>query len=143
MVGPSQRIMNNPRTLKIVVAILTVALLTSLGFLGRALWRNYWWEQEAYGLAGMVGSRQATEDFRQGRLRLHALHGENEHLRYSGTNDGPFEIWIPHFYPSLGYPHRFSAEQQVNFYNRRMRYLHEHPDKSNAATNAAAQKDKL
>jgi hypothetical protein len=44
--------MNNPRALKIVIAVLTIALLTSLGFLGRALWRNYWWKQEAYGLVG-------------------------------------------------------------------------------------------
>src|SRR2546422_10986187 len=134
--------MNNPRALKVVIAVLTIALLTSLGFLGRALWRNYWWEQEAYGLAGMVATKQAMEDFRQGRLRLHVLLGENEHLRYSGSNDGPFEIWIPHFYPSLGYPHRFSTEQQIEFYNRKMRYMHEHPEKFVAQTNTEPQKQR-
>src|SRR2546426_11148558 len=113
--------MNYPRALKVVIAVLTIALLTSLGFLGRALWRNYSWEQEAYGLAGMVASKEAMEDFRQGRLRLRMLQGENDHLRYSGSNNGPFEIWIPAFCPSLGYPHRFSTERQVQFYNRKMR----------------------
>src|SRR5256885_13058594 len=107
------------KAVKIFIAILAVGLITSLFFLGHALWRNYWWEQEAYGLAGMVASKQALEDFREGKLRLRALQGKNEHLRYSGSNDGPFEIWIPHFYPSLGYPHRFSTEQQVEFYNRK------------------------
>ena len=123
---------------KILVAVLVIALITSLGLLGRALWRNYWWEQESYGLAGMVASKQAMEDFRQGRLRLRVLQGENKQLRYSGSNDGPFEIWIPHFYPSLGYPHRFSTVQQVEFYNRKMRYMHEHPEKFGAQTNTEA-----
>jgi len=138
----SSHAVNNPRALKVLIALLTAALLTSLVFLDRALWRNYWWEQEAYGLAGMVGTKQAMEDFRQGRLRLRAMQGENERLRYSGSNDGPFEIWIPQFYPSLGYPHRFSTELQVEFYNRKMRYMHEHPEKFGAASNTEAQKDR-
>jgi hypothetical protein len=134
--------MDSPRALKIVIARFTIAVLTSLGSLGRVLWRNYWWEREAYGLAGMVATKQAMEDFRESRLRLRVLQGENEHLRYSGSNDGPFEIWIPHFYPSLGYPHRFSTEQQVQFYNRKMRYMHEHSEKCAAATNTEAQMDR-
>jgi len=101
------------KALKVLIAFLAVALITSLCLLGLARSRNYWWEQEAYGLAGLVATKQAMEDFRQGKLRLRALQGENEHLRYSGSNDGPFEIWIPQFYPSLGYRHRFSSEQQV------------------------------
>ena len=125
---------------KILVALLVIALITSLGFLGRALWRNHWWEQEAYGLVGMVATKQAMEDFQQGRLRLRVIQGENERLRYSGSNDGPFEIWIVQFYPSLGYPHRFSTEQQVEFYNRKMRYMQEHPDKFAAATNTEPEK---
>jgi len=134
--------MNNPRALKVVIAILTIALLTSLGFLGRALWRNYWWELETEGLNGMVATKQAMEDFRQGRLRLRAIQGENERLRYSGSNDDPFEIWIPPFFPSLGYPHRVSTEQEGKFYNSKMRYMHEHPEKFAAATNAEAQKNR-
>ena len=134
--------MNNPRALKTVIAALTVALVTSLGFLGRALWRNYWWEEETYGLAGMVAASQAMDDYRHGRLRLRVLQGENERQRYSGSNDGRFEIWIPQFNPSLGYPHRFSTEQQTQFYNRKMRYMHEHPDKFKAMTNTEPQKDR-
>ncbi len=131
--------MNNPSALKVVIAALTVALLSSLGFLGRALWRNHFWEQEAYGLSGTVATVKAMEDFQLGRLRLRAIQGENERLRYSGSNDGPFEIWIPQFYPSLGYPHRVSTELQVEFYNRKMRYMHDHPEKFGAATNIGAQ----
>jgi hypothetical protein len=69
------------------------------------------------------------------------LHGQNEHLRYSGSNDGPFEIWISSFYPSLGYPERYSTEQQVESYNRKMRYMHEHPEKFVARTNREPQKE--
>ena len=134
--------MNNPKALKIVIAVLTLALMTSFVFLGWALWRNYWWDQEAYGLAGMVATEQAMADFRKGRLRLHVLQGENKGLRYSGSNDKPFEIWIPQFYPSLGYPHRLSKERQVEFYNRKMRYMHEHPEKFAASTSAEPVKDK-
>jgi hypothetical protein len=141
---PTPDAMNNPRALKFVIAVLAIALVSSLVLLGRALWRNYWREQEAYGLAGMVATKramekQAMEDFRQGRLRLRVLQGENERLRYSGSNDGPFEIWVSSFYPSLGYPHRISTEQQVEFYNRKMRYMHEHPERFTASTNREAQ----
>jgi len=130
------------KELKMLAALLVIALITSLGFLGRALWRNSGWEQEAYGLAGMVATQEAMEDFRQGRLRLRVLQGENEYLRYAGSNDGPFEIWIPQFYPSLGYPHRISVEQQAEFYNRKMRYMHQHPGKFAAVTNTEVQKER-
>jgi hypothetical protein len=133
--------MNNQRLLKVVIAVLAILLLTSLGFLGRSLWRNYWWEQEVYGLTGRVATAQAMEDFRMGKLRLRAIRGENERLTYSGSNDGPFEIWVPQYYPTLGYPHRFSTEQQVEFYNRKMRYMHEHPEKFAAVTNTEAPKN--
>ena len=121
--------MNNPRALKIVIALLSVALITSLAFLGRTLWQNFWWEEEVYELVGVTAARQALDDFRQGKLRLRALHGENEKLRFSGSNDGPFEIWIVPFHPSLGYPHRFATEQEVKFYNEKMRYMQTHPEK--------------
>jgi hypothetical protein len=120
--------MNNPRALQIVIAVLTVALLASLGLLGRAHWRNFWWESEVYGLAGLVATNQAMEDFSHGNLRLLSIAGKNDGLRYSGKKEGPFEVWTPQFYPSLGYPHRFVTEKYVEFYNRKMRYMHEHPE---------------
>lgn len=129
--------MNNPRVLKIVIAVLAVALLTSLVSLGRALWRNHWWENEAYGLTGLVATKQAMEDFSHGNLRLLAISGRNEELRYSGRNEGPFEVWTPQFLPSLGYPHRFVTEKYVEFYNRKMRYMHEHPEKFKCCSEAS------
>ena len=69
------------KALKILVLILGVTLITSLVSLGRARWQNFWWEEEASGLAGMVATKQAMEDFRRGRIRLRAIQGENERLR--------------------------------------------------------------
>lgn len=134
--------MNNPKALKIVIALLTIALITSLVFLGRALWQNFWWEEEVHGHVGMVAARQALEDFQQGRLRLRVIDGENERLRYSGSNDGPFEIWVAPFRPSLGYPHRFATEQELKFYNGKMRYMYAHPERFLTATNTGARKDR-
>ena len=121
--------MNNTKVLAIITAVLAVALLISLGFVGRMLWRNHGWESEVYGLAGLMATEQAMDDFGQGKLRLLSLAGKNDELRYSGRNEGPFEVWHPQFYPSLGYPHRFVKEKYVEFYNRKMRYMHQHPEK--------------
>jgi hypothetical protein len=129
----------NPKVFAITIALLTFALIACLGFLGRALWRNYWWEQEVYGLAGMTASQAALEDFRNGKLRLRVVQGddkeENNLLTYSGSNDGPFEVWISSFHPALGYPHRYSTEQQAAFYNRKMKYMHQNPEKFRPRTN--------
>lgn len=119
--------MNRLRALIVLVAVLAVALLASLGFLGRALWRNHMWETEAYGMTGLIATEHAMRDFSQGKLRLLALAGENREPRYSGVKEGPFEVWNPQFLPSLGYPHRFVQEKYVEFYNRKMRYMNEHP----------------
>jgi len=135
--------MNSTKTLKILIAVLIVALVTSLGFLGQAHWRNYSWKEEADRLASMVGTQQAKEDFRQGKFRVHLLQGDIPNFRYSGTNDGPFEIWLAPYYTSLGYPHRYSAEQRVVWYNDMMRFMHENPDMIKATTNGTAQNKKL
>ena len=126
--------MNNPKTLKVVIVILLVALFTSLGFLARGLWRDYFWKMEVYGLAGYEGTERAMHDFRNGKLRLFVIAGERGDDKFSGTNDGPFQVWFPQYYTGL-YPMRYSFEQQVEFYNRKMRYMHEHPEKFLSSTN--------
>jgi hypothetical protein len=122
---------------KIVIGVLAVGLLISLGFLTYARFQNELWEEMVYGLAGYKGSMQALRDFRAGKLRVFVIAGENEKDRFSGTNDGPFEVWIPQYYPTF-YPFRFSTEQEVAFYNRKMRYMHEHPAEFAATSNTAA-----
>jgi len=127
--------MKNPAALKILSAVLIIALLTSLGFLAHAIWTNFWWEQEVYGLAGYQGATRARHDFQSGRLRLFVIAGERNDDRFSGTNEGPFEIWFPQYYPKP-FPMRYSVEQMVHIYNEKMRYMHDHPDKFLSTTNS-------
>ncbi len=123
----------------VLIAVLVVALIASLGFLAHALWQNQMWEMQVYGLAGYQGASRARQDFQAGRLRLFVIAGERSDDKFSGTNDGPFEIWYPQYFPQY-HPFRYSAEQMVKFYNDKMRYMHEHPEKFVTATNTEAQK---
>ena len=72
---------------------------------------------------------QALADFKKGNLRLLKIEGENDKLRFSGQREGPFEIWIVQYLPTLGKVHKYSQEQYVDSYNRKMRYMYDHPDK--------------
>ncbi len=62
------------------------------------------------------------------------ISGEQDGTKYSGTNDGPFEIWFPQYYPK-NYPLRYQIEQMVAAYNDRMRYMQAHPQKNLIETN--------
>jgi hypothetical protein len=78
-------------------------------------------------MATYAGAMQAYANFRKGILRLYELsadtQGEDTHRK-----DGPFEVWTWPHYPSLGYPHEFAQHQFVEMYNRKMRYMHAHPE---------------
>jgi hypothetical protein len=126
--------MNNPKALKIVITVLAVALLTSLGFLAHALSQIWWWKQEVWGLDGQVAAYRALYDFGAGRLRLFMISGERSDDKFSGTNDGPFQIWFPQYYTAI-YPMRYSIEQQVRFYDDKMRYMQQHPERFLTTTN--------
>ena len=115
-------------TSKILIAVFSLSLVGTLTFVGHGLWRNWWWQQEVYGLAGYFGTDRAIDDFNNGKRRLFELDGEHEGDVFTGRSDGPFEIWNPQYLPSLGYPHRYSTEQMIGFYNRRMRNMHAHPE---------------
>jgi len=126
--------MNNPKALKIVIAILAVAFLVSFHFLMRALSDNFAWKQCIELSAPVEGAMFAHLDFHSGKLRLYVISGERSDDKYSGTNDGPFEIWFPQ-YSASPYPMRYRVEQWVAGYNRSMRYLHEHPGEFLTTTN--------
>ena len=115
----------------VMIGLLVFLLLGSASLIAWGYWQIYGiggWRDELYASEGAVASRRALDDFRDGHLRLYTLGGENEKAKYIGTNDGPFEMWVPHFYPSLGRAHRYSTEQFIEFYNRKMRYMQTHPD---------------
>lgn len=142
---PTNKLISNAMTNltvhKVIIAFLVLALFTSLGFLAHAKLLNYWWKSEVYGLAGYMGSTRAMNDYQHGKLRLFVIAGEHDKEVFSGTNSGPFEIWFPQYYTNypILYPIRYSIEQRTEFYNRKMRYMHEHPEKFLNATNATTQ----
>ena len=126
--------MNNPKALKIVIAVLVIALITSLGFLAHAFSQIWWWKQEVWGLDGQVAAYRALDDFGAGKFRLFVISGERSDDKFSGTNDGPFQIWFPQYYTEI-YPMRYSIEQQVRFYDDKMRYMQQHPERFLTTTN--------
>jgi hypothetical protein len=131
--------MNNPKALKAVIAVLLLALFTSLGFLARALSNNFLWKLQVETLALYEGSTRARHDFQSGKLRLFVISGGRSDDRFSGTNDGPYEVWFPQYFPEVR-SFRYAAETMVTAYNDRMRYLHEHPERHLGSTNTTAQK---
>jgi hypothetical protein len=135
VVGPTLCAMSIPTSLKVFIIALIIALFTSLGFLAHAVWLNVWWKEEVYVLAGYEGGTRALHDYQNGKLRLFKISGERDADKFSGTNDGPFQVWFPQYY-TVVYPMRYSKEQEVEFYNRKMRYMHEHPEKFLTTTNA-------
>jgi hypothetical protein len=117
------------RSHKIIIVALVILLCISVLLLGRAYWQIYGYRQEIFGLSGMVASEQALADFRNGKLRLLKLNGENDRPKFSGQKDGPYEIWYPQYYPVLGVAHTFATQQYIEFYNRKMENMYKHPEK--------------
>lgn len=99
--------MNNPKGLKIIVVILVVVFMVSFHFLVRALVANFDWQQCVELSAPLNGAMFARQDFQSGKLRLFVISGARSNDKYSGTNDGPFQIWFPP-YQTSPYPMRFS-----------------------------------
>lgn len=126
--------MKNSIALKVIIVILTVALVASLGFLVHIYRQDHWWRLQVSGLAGQKGMTRALQDFQDGRLRLFVIAGARDDDTFSGTNDGPFQVWFARYNPRT-YPLRYSQEQEVEFYNWKMRTMHENPDKSVITTN--------
>jgi hypothetical protein len=113
---------NNPRTLKIIIVVLTMAFLTSLGFLVHSqLWQNSNWKGEVRYLASVQGAEEAEKDFQAGKLKVFVVSGECHEDKFSGTNDGPFEVWTAEYYPSLPWPDRYSTQEKIKHYNLFMR----------------------
>ena len=134
-VRPQAR-MNNPRKLTITIRALVIMIVVLIGLLVFSFGqmaelkdRNEVLKEQAYTLGSRAGVMQASRDFRDGKLRLYVIAGERPFERYSGTNDGPFEVWFPESDGGYG------VEVMVSAYNDRMRFMHTHPTKFLNATN--------
>jgi len=106
--------------------------MCTLALSGWAIFQIYGvggWRDEVHGLSGANAAQQAMADFRQSKHRLYIFGPANDRRRFTGSNNGPFEIWMPAYHPKLGSAHRYSTEQFVEFYNRKMLYMHSHSNK--------------
>lgn len=128
------QIINKPAFLKTIIVILIISLFTSLSCLKHANWLNSWWAGEVHDLAITVGQTRALNDFQQGKVRLFVISDERARDEYSGTNDGPFQIWFSHYWTEIP-PQGYSVERQIDAYNREMRDVYEHSNEFLAATN--------
>lgn len=111
--------------------VLALGLAVSLILNGIIFWRIYGpggWRDEVFGLAGAKATREAMDDYRNGRLRIYRIEGESDRKVFTGNMEGVFEVWSPIYHPEMGGAHRYSTAQFVEFYNRKMRYMHSHPE---------------
>jgi hypothetical protein len=122
--------------------VLAVALIVCVALLVRAYCQIYWlegWKDEVYVLSGYKGTKVALDDFHCGKLRLFELDGPHDMPEFTGRRDGDFEIWNPQFLWT-SQADRYATEQFVGFYNRKMQYMHKHPEEFQAKTEGEANK---
>jgi hypothetical protein len=123
---------------RIGVALLFVALFSSLALNVWCVWQIYYfggWRDTVQLKASMQATLQALDDYKAGILRIYTVQGQRESPAFTGRHEGPFEVWSPQFYPSLGPAHRLSTEEYAKAYNNKMRYMYDHPDRWPRPTN--------
>jgi hypothetical protein len=125
--------MKAPRATLSICGLL-IALVACAGFLVYHLRQNKLWKEEVSGLAAYQGVVRAKEDFQSGKLQLFVVVDERRGETFSGSNDGPFRV-MPFSSHPFDYPSRLGAAKLVESYNRKMRSLHDHPERYIAGTN--------
>jgi hypothetical protein len=106
-----------------LVALLAAFLLSSVFFNAYICWQIYGtagWRERVLASVRTEASREASDDFREKHFRLYRLGEAADTARYTGTNDGPFEIWNVAFFPSFGSVEHYSAEKFIECYNEDM-----------------------
>jgi hypothetical protein len=117
---------NNPQRLKTNIAVLNITLVASFVFLIYSqLWENSNWKDEVNSYATTQGYEKAKQDFQAGKFKKLVISGDHEEDKFSGTYDGPFEVWNPAYKSSWPYPWRYSIEMEVKGYDLGMRSKYE------------------
>jgi hypothetical protein len=124
--------------LNIRALLLSILFVTLLGFLGWMTLQNHLWKLEVENLAGYQGRVRAKQDYKAGLIRIFVIMGEREEDKFSGTNDGPFQVWYPLYFPDA-YPLRHGTEVMVDAYNKRMKWQVAHPNASTSQTNGVTE----
>jgi hypothetical protein len=118
---------------KAIITFLVVLLLISIGFSAYERWQSYWWKEEVSMLAFCYGGTRAELDFREGKIRLFVISGERKNDIYSGTNEGPFQVWFSQYYPDRF--SRYAGERLVDGYNNHMDFMQSRAPEAVSGTN--------
>lgn len=111
-----------------IILLLVFIILVPLAWFWWQIYGIGGWRDQVYWLAGLYGTHQALNDFKQGYLRLYRLGGERDKQQFTGETERDFEIWNPQYYPNMSRAHRYATEVFIEFYNRKMEYMREHPE---------------
>jgi|HubBroStandDraft_6_1064221.scaffolds.fasta_scaffold508408_1 hypothetical protein len=107
----------------VAILISFVIVLFYLGLFGYLAIQNSFWKMEVTNYAQSAGRSEAMNLFNKGRLMLYVIDGECDGGKFTGKHEGPFEVWIHFYQPSLGAAHRYSTFQFVEGFNDEMRHL--------------------
>jgi hypothetical protein len=121
--------MSISRPHKLLITALSAALFAVMCWAGYLLLQNWVWKQAAIGYAEQSAILEANGMFSKNELWIYKMDGKCDEAHFSGQHDGPFEVWIVFYQPSLGAAHRIATEHWVETYNAQMRRLQADPEK--------------
>ena len=137
--------MNSPKTLRIAVTVLCIALVVTLGVLIWAFWQLHIWREAVDTVADEAGSEWATISIRGDHFMIYELSvgvaETNGMPEFSGRRDGPFEVWLAPDYTDLAAPFRYAQRKEIEAFNSHMRFLYKHPQfyrKESGVTNTTS-----
>ncbi len=130
--------MKKPRISTVIITIQFVAIVLCLGFLGRALYQNWFLKHDAKMLSNELGFQRARADFVRGKRNLYEIKTFtyktdgtfiiDDTSAPTGRHDGPYEIRVlltSDDYPSV---HKEIRQVLVDAYNQHMHQLYEKPE---------------
>lgn len=119
--------MRTPRKRTTLFAAILLLLIGAICWSAYLLFQNEMWKMEAIRYSESSAIMQANGAFRRGILSLYKIEGKCDNEHFSGQHDGPFEVWIAFYQPSLGAAHRIATEHWVAKYNEQMHRLQDNP----------------
>jgi len=129
--GLLAHVMESPKTLKIAVTVLGVALLVSLGCLFWMVRQIHVWRDTVDTVAEQAGGQWALACFRADKLMVYQMDvgaaETNGMPIFSGRRDGPFEVWLYPDYTELSMQARYGQRKVIEAFDAEMRSMYKHP----------------
>lgn len=111
----------NPRILKLALAVTLILLLVTLHYKLHSDFSEYpRMKNDIESLAETAGGLRAEKDFDFGMLRKFVFSGSNSVDKFTGTNSGPYQIWISRYNPRPYEVSDFAIGWELYGYNQMM-----------------------